>query len=102
MIELKKKTKVKRLNLDYHKRLIFVSDIHGDISSLKEGLENHTIGICGDLKFGRTVHSLIKAMGRYKGNKFILISPKELQIPDYIRDEVLRKNNIELKETAFE
>ncbi|WWU65887.1 aspartate carbamoyltransferase [Clostridium baratii] len=68
------------------------------IKSLKEGLENHTIGICGDLKFGRTVHSLIKAMGRYKGNKFILISPKELQIPDYIRDEVLRKNNIEFRE----
>lgn len=68
------------------------------IKSLKEGLENHTIGICGDLKFGRTVHSLIKAMGRYKGNKFILISPKELQIPDYIRDEALRKNNIEFRE----
>ncbi|OPF52465.1 aspartate carbamoyltransferase [Clostridium baratii] len=68
------------------------------IKSLKEGLENHTIGICGDLKFGRTVHSLIKAMGRYKGNKFILVSPKELQIPDYIRDEVLRKNNIEFRE----
>lgn len=68
------------------------------IKSLKEGLENHTIGICGDLKFGRTVHSLIKAMGRYKGNKFILISPKELQIPHYIRDEVLRKNNIEFRE----
>lgn len=68
------------------------------IKSLKEGLENHTIGICGDLKFGRTVHSLIKAMGRYKENKFILISPKELQIPDYIRDEVLRKNNIEFRE----
>lgn len=68
------------------------------IKSLKEGLENHTIGICGDLKFGRTVHSLIKAIGRYKGNKFILISPKELQIPDYIRDEVLRKNNIEFRE----
>ncbi|CUP90889.1 aspartate carbamoyltransferase [Clostridium baratii] len=68
------------------------------IKSLKEGLENHTIGICGDLKFGRTVHSLIKAMGRYKGNKFILISPKELQIPDYIRDEVLRKNNIKFRE----
>ena len=68
------------------------------IKSLKEGLENHTIGICGDLKFGRTVHSLIKAMGRYKGNKFILVSPKELRIPDYIRDEVLRKNNIEFRE----
>ncbi|MEG1002631.1 aspartate carbamoyltransferase [Clostridium sp.] len=68
------------------------------ITSLKEGLENHTIGICGDLKYGRTVHSLIKAMSRYKGNKFILISPKELKIPDYIREEVLIKNNIEFRE----
>lgn len=65
------------------------------ITSLKEGLNNHTIGICGDLKFGRTVHSLIKAMTRYKGNKFVLISPKELAIPQYIREEVLEKNNIE-------
>ncbi len=65
------------------------------ITSLKEGLNNHTIGICGDLKFGRTVHSLIKAMTRYKGNKFVLISPKELAIPQYIREEVLQKNNIE-------
>ena len=65
------------------------------ITSLKEGLNNHTIGICGDLKFGRTVHSLIKAMTRYKGNKFVLISPKELAIPQYIREEVLQRNNIE-------
>ena len=50
------------------------------IESLKDGLSGHTIGICGDLKFGRTVHSLIKAMSRYKDNKFILISPKELSI----------------------
>lgn len=68
------------------------------IESLKNGLDNHTIGICGDLKNGRTVHSLIKAMSRYEGTKFILISPKELAIPDYIRDEVLLKNNIEFKE----
>ena len=68
------------------------------IESLKNGLENHTIGICGDLKNGRTVHSLIKAMSRYEGTKFILISPKELSIPSYIRDEVLLKNNIEFKE----
>ena len=68
------------------------------IESLKNGLDNHTIGICGDLKNGRTVHSLIKAMSRYDGTKFILISPKELAIPDYIRDEVLLKNNIEFKE----
>lgn len=65
------------------------------ITSLKCGLNNHVIGICGDLKFGRTVHSLIKAMSRYEGNKFVLISPKELAIPQYIREEVLEKNNIE-------
>ncbi|MBN1052826.1 aspartate carbamoyltransferase [Clostridium botulinum] len=68
------------------------------IEMLKDGLSNHTIGICGDLKYGRTVHSLIKAMSRYKGNKFLLISPKELRIPDYIREEILRKNNIEFLE----
>ncbi|MDR3597581.1 aspartate carbamoyltransferase [Clostridium sp.] len=65
------------------------------ITSLKNGLNGHTIGICGDLKFGRTVHSLIKAMSRYKNNKFVLISPKELSIPQYIREEILEKNNIE-------
>ena len=68
------------------------------IESLKNGLTNHTIGICGDLKNGRTVHSLIKAMSRYEGTKFILISPKELSIPIYIREEILIKNNIEFKE----
>ncbi|MDZ5034331.1 aspartate carbamoyltransferase, partial [Clostridium perfringens] len=68
------------------------------IESLKNGLTNHTIGICGDLKNGRTVHSLIKAMSRYEKTKFILISPKELSIPVYIREEILIKNNIEFKE----
>lgn len=68
------------------------------ITSLKQGLNNHVIGICGDLKFGRTVHSLIKAMSRYSGNKFVLISPKELAIPQYIREQVLQKNNIEYVE----
>ncbi|MDI9216366.1 aspartate carbamoyltransferase [Clostridium tertium] len=68
------------------------------IESLKDGLTNHTMGICGDLKNGRTVHSLIKAMSRYEGTKFILISPKELSIPIYIREEILIKNNIEFKE----
>jgi len=68
------------------------------ITSLKNGLNNHTIGICGDLKFGRTVHSLIKAMSRYKNNKFVLISPKELAVPQYIREEILEKNNIEYAE----
>ncbi len=65
------------------------------ITSLKDGLNNHVIGICGDLKFGRTVHSLIKAMSRYHNNKFVLISPKELSIPQYIREEILEKKNIE-------
>lgn len=68
------------------------------IKSLKGSLNNQVIGICGDLKNGRTVHSLIKAMSRYENTKFILISPKELAIPQYIRDEVLRKNNIEFCE----
>lgn len=68
------------------------------IKSLKGNLENLTIGLCGDLKFGRTVHSLIKTLSRYENNKFILISPKELKIPDYIRKEVLDKRGIEYKE----
>lgn len=65
----------------------------------KHRLSNLTIGICGDLKFGRTVHSLITAMSRYKDIKFVLISPEELRIPDYIKTEVLEKNNIEFCET---
>lgn len=60
--------------------------------------ENITVGCCGDLKFGRTVHSLIKALSRYKNVKFVLISPEELTITDYVRKEVLIKNNIEFKE----
>jgi aspartate carbamoyltransferase catalytic subunit len=58
------------------------------IHRLKGHLDNLTIGLCGDLKFGRTVHSLIRAMMRYQGVKFVLISPKELQIPDYIRSDL--------------
>ena len=65
----------------------------------KNRLENLTIGLCGDLKFGRTVHSLITAMSRYKNIKFVLISPKELVIPEYIKRDVLEKNNIEYCET---
>lgn len=61
----------------------------------KRSLSNMTVGLCGDLKFGRTVHSLIKAMSRYENIKFILISPEELQVPEYIRREILDKNNIE-------
>ncbi|HEY5525656.1 MAG TPA: aspartate carbamoyltransferase [Clostridium sp.] len=68
------------------------------IECLKMGLRGHTVGICGDLRYGRTVHSLIKAMTRYEETKFILISPKELKIPDYIREEFIKKNNIEFKE----
>ena len=64
------------------------------IRSLKGRLDNLTIGLCGDLKFGRTVHSLIHALARYSGIKFILISPEELRLPSYIREEVLEKNNI--------
>ncbi len=68
------------------------------IRSLKGSLSNMTIGLCGDLKFGRTVHSLINALRRYENVKFVFISPPELKIPDYIRDDVLIKNNIEFKE----
>ncbi|HZK87921.1 MAG TPA: aspartate carbamoyltransferase, partial [Anaerovoracaceae bacterium] len=62
------------------------------------GFDDMTVGICGDLKFGRTVHSLIKALSRYQNVKFILISPEELKIPEYVRKEILLKNNIEFKE----
>ncbi|WP_017413723.1 aspartate carbamoyltransferase [Clostridium tunisiense] len=68
------------------------------IRTIKGSLNNLTIGCCGDLKFGRTVHSLIKALSSYENNKFILISPEELKVPDYIRKEVLEKKNIEFKE----
>ncbi len=68
------------------------------IKSRFNRLSNLKVGFCGDLKFGRTVHSLIKALSRYENNSFILISPKELKVPDYIRDEVLNKNNIEYRE----
>lgn len=59
-----------------------------------------TVGLCGDLKFGRTVHSLIKALSRYEGIKFVLISPDELKIPDYVRKGVLIKNNIPFVEVT--
>ncbi len=64
----------------------------------KGGFENLTVGLCGDLKFGRTVHSLIKALSRYAGVKFVLISPEELRIPDYVRRGVLEANNIPFRE----
>lgn len=68
------------------------------IRTIKRNLGDNVIGVCGDLKNGRTVHSLIKAMSRYENNKFVLISPKELPIPDYIKKEILQKNNIEFQE----
>lgn len=69
------------------------------ISYKKNRLSNLTIGLCGDLKFGRTVHSLISALSRYTGIKFILISPEELKIPNYIKEDILEKNNIQYIET---
>lgn len=68
------------------------------IKSLKGRLNNLVIGLCGDLKFGRTAHSLINALVRYPNIKFIFISPKELRIPDYIRQDILEANNIEFQE----
>ncbi|MDD6807971.1 MAG: aspartate carbamoyltransferase [Oscillospiraceae bacterium] len=65
----------------------------------KGTFENLVIGCCGDLKFGRTVHSLISAMSRYKGVKFVLISPEELKVPENVKTEILDKNNIPYVET---
>ena len=70
------------------------------IRSMKGRLDNLTVGFCGDLKFGRTVHSLINAMVRYPNVKFILISPPELRIPDNIRDDVLTTNNVPFEEVG--
>ena len=70
------------------------------IRSLKGRLDNMTIGLCGDLKFGRTVHSLIHALVRYTGIKFVLISPEELRLPGYIRHDVLDKNNVPYEEVV--
>ena len=74
-----------------------LTDLH-TIRSLKGSIGNMTIGLCGDLKFGRTVHSLITALIRYPNIKFILISPEELRLPSYIKDDVLIRNNIEFEE----
>ena len=68
------------------------------IKNLKGRLDHLKIGFCGDLKFGRTVHSLINALIRYENVKFILISPEELKIPDYIREDVLQANHVEFEE----
>lgn len=74
-----------------------LTDLH-TIRSMKGHLDNLTIGICGDLKFGRTVHSLVKALIRYPNVSFVFISPEELRLPSYIREDVLRKNNIPFEE----
>ncbi|MGN0173913.1 MAG: aspartate carbamoyltransferase [Acutalibacteraceae bacterium] len=70
------------------------------ISREKGGFDNLTVGFCGDLKFGRTVHSLINALSRYSGIKFVLISPVELELPDYVKRDVLDKNNLEYYQTT--
>ncbi len=70
------------------------------IRSLKGRLGNMTVGLCGDLKFGRTVHSLIGALVRYPGIRFVLISPRELRIPDYTRENVLEANGIPYEEVT--
>ncbi len=70
------------------------------IKSLKGRLNNMTIGLCGDLKFGRTVHSLINALVRYEGIRFILISPEELRLPEYVRHDVLDRNNVPYEEVV--
>lgn len=70
------------------------------IRSLKGRLDHMKIGLCGDLKFGRTVHSLIHALVRYPGIKFVLISPEELRLPSYMRQDVLDKNNIPYEEVV--
>lgn len=69
------------------------------IACEKKRFDHLTIGICGDLKFGRTVHSLVTAMVRYAGIKFVFISPEELKMPEYIKEEILQKNKIEYVET---
>jgi len=69
------------------------------IKTEKGRLDNFTIGFCGDLKFGRTVHSLIGALARYKGIKVVLISPDELKLPDYVKKDVMDKNKMDYVET---
>ncbi|HAJ73529.1 MAG TPA: aspartate carbamoyltransferase, partial [Lachnospiraceae bacterium] len=74
-----------------------LTDLH-TIRSLRGSLGNMTIGLCGDLKYGRTVHSLITALIRYPNVRFVLISPEELRIPSYIREGILDANNIPYSE----
>ncbi len=70
------------------------------ISREKGRFENITVGFCGDLKFGRTVHSLISALSRYKNVKFVLISPEELKLPSYIKKDIIQENNLEYVQTT--
>ena len=70
------------------------------IKTLKGRLDNMTVGLCGDLKFGRTVHSLINALSRYEGIRFVLISPPELKVPDYIKETVLDPKHIPYREVV--
>ena len=70
------------------------------ISREKHRLDGMTIGVCGDLKFGRTVHSLIEAMSRYPGVRFILISPEELKLPSYVKKDIIQRKLIEYKQTT--
>ena len=66
----------------------------------KQSFQGLTIGLCGDLKFGRTVHSLIAALSRYTGNRFVLISPEELKLPSYVKKDMLQKNGIPYTQTT--
>ena len=86
----------------------FIVDIYGyedldgteyTIKKKKGGFENLTVGVCGDLKYGRTVHSLISALSRYEGVRFVLIAPEELKLPDYVKDEYLYGAGCEFVET---
>lgn len=70
------------------------------ISREKGRFDNLTVGFCGDLKFGRTVHSLINALSRYSGIKFVLISPEELKLPSYVKKDIIQKNNLEYIQTT--
>ena len=70
------------------------------IHSEKGRLDNMTVGFCGDLKFGRTVHSLIAAMSRYENIKFVLVSPVELKVPSYVKRDIIKKNNVEYIQTT--
>ncbi len=70
------------------------------ISREKGRFDNLTVGFCGDLKFGRTVHSLISALSRYENVKFVLISPEELKLPSYVKKDIIQKNNLEYVQTT--